>query len=77
MIVSTICNKYKDCEKIIVGYNPGWKTKVRMGKANNRNFYEIPYRLLLDKLGDNLERNNQELVIIEESKNRILLNVML
>ena len=66
-IVAEICDKYKDCEMVIVGYNEGWKTCVNMGKTNNRNFYEIPYRKLLNKLRDKLEMNNQKLIIREES----------
>ena len=66
-IVAEICEKYKDCEMIIVGYNPGWKTGVNMGKTNNRNFYDIPYRKLLNKLGYKLEMNNQKLILQEES----------
>ena len=66
-IVDLIIEKYSDCEYIIVGYNKGWKTGVNMGKTNNRNFYEIPYRKLLNKLRDKLEKNNQTLVIREES----------
>ena len=66
-IVNTIAKKYRKCEIIIVGYKEGWKTGVNMGRANNRNFYEIPYRQLLNKLRDVLEKNNQKLVIIEES----------
>ena len=66
-IVSEICERYKDCEMVIVGYNEGWKTGVNMGKANNRNFYDIPYRKLLNKLRDKLEMNNQKLIIREES----------
>lgn len=66
-IVSTIIKKYSKCETIIVGYNEGWKTGVNMGRANNRNFYDIPYRKLLNKLRDALEKNNQKLVIINES----------
>ena len=66
-IVAEICEKYKDCEMIIVGYNLGWKTGVNMGKTNNRNFYDIPYRKLLNKLGCKLEMNNQKLILQEES----------
>jgi IS605 OrfB family transposase len=66
-IVKWIVDKYRDCEKIIVGYNEGWKKNVNMGKANNRDFYEIPYRKLLTKLRDKLEESNQKLVITEES----------
>lgn len=66
-IVNTISKKYSNCETVIVGYNEGWKTGVNMGRSNNRDFYEIPYRRLINKLRDKLEKNNQKLEIIEES----------
>ena len=66
-IVKWISEKYSDCQTIIAGYNTGWKTNVNMGKKNNRKFYEIPYKRLITKLRDKLERNNQKLVITEES----------
>jgi len=66
-IVDWFCKKYKDCKKVIVGYNPGWKNKVKMGRKNNRSFCEIPYRKLIDKLRDKLEKNNQKLIIINEA----------
>lgn len=28
--------------------NPGWKQKVKMGKRNNQNFVQIPYKKLID-----------------------------
>ena len=66
-LVHLIATKYKDCEKIIVGKNVGWKNGVNMGKKQNRKFYDIPYRKLLTKLKDKLEEQNQELIMIEES----------
>ena len=66
-LVKWLVTKYANCSKVIVGYNEGWKTNVNMGNETNRKFYEIPYRKLLNKLRDALEKNNQELVIIEES----------
>lgn len=65
--VVQVMKMYSDCECVIVGYNQGWKTGVRMGRANNRNFYEIPYRKLLDKLRYALEKNNQKLEVIGEA----------
>jgi len=66
-VVHVIVQMYSDSEYIIVGYNQGWKTGVSMGRANNRNFYDIPYRKLLKKLGGALEKNNQKLEKINES----------
>ena len=66
-IVDWISKKYSDCKRIIVGYNEGWKQGVNMRKDNNRKFYDIPFRKLLSKLRDKLEKNNQILEITEES----------
>jgi len=35
---------------IVIGYNTGWKRKCNMGKKNNQNFVEIPYRKLVQQL---------------------------
>lgn len=32
---------------IVIGYNVGWKKGVKMGKIQNRNFCEIPFRRLI------------------------------
>jgi IS605 OrfB family transposase len=51
-IVNILYEKYKHKEKIIIGYNEGWKTKTNMGTKTNRKFYEIPYSTLLMKMRD-------------------------
>lgn len=66
-IVKWISKTYKDCETIIIGYNTGWKTNVNMGKKMNGQFYDIPYRKLITKLQNKLEKNNQCLEETEES----------
>jgi putative transposase len=58
---------YEDKEQIIVGYNESWKTKVRMGKTNNRKFYSIPYLLLIKKLISKAEKLKKNIVITKES----------
>lgn len=66
-IVNTLIKKYPDCEKVIIGYNKGWKDKVKLGSNTNRRFYQIPYSKLLQKLRQKLEENNQELIEVNES----------
>jgi len=66
-LVSYLVDKYKDCEKIIVGYNLNWKTKVNMGRKTNRQFYDIPYAKFLYNLKAAFEKNNQQLILNEES----------
>ena len=54
-------------KKIIIGYNEGWKTKINIGRRNNRTFYGIPYRKLINKLKDKLNRKEECVVVTEES----------
>ena len=35
---------------IIVGYNPNWKQKIKLGKRNNQNFVLIPFDKIIQKL---------------------------
>ena len=53
--------------ELIIGYNPNWKTNVNLGKKNNRNFYQIPYKRLLFKLDEALKLRNKKLIILKES----------
>ena len=55
---------YKHKKHIILGYNINWKTGVKMGKKNNRKFYNIPYSKLIYKLQDKFE---ERIIITEES----------
>ena len=48
---------------IVIGYNSNWKDKVSMGAKNNRNFYEIPYRRLIDMI---IYKANIDNIIVEE-----------
>jgi len=51
---------------IAVGYNPGWKQNVNLGKKNNQKFVQIPYLTLINQieykaalLGLNVIRNEE------------------
>lgn len=66
-IVSRLIKTYNDKEVFIIGYNSNWKRNVNLGKKNNRNFYQIPYKRLIDKLNDALKIRNKKLVILKES----------
>ena len=35
---------------IVIGYNKEWKQNVEIGKTNNQNFVQIPYRMLIHNL---------------------------
>ncbi len=58
---------YKDKEIIIIGYNTNWKTNVNMGRKNNRVFYSIPYRILINKLFTKAKKFKKKVVETNES----------
>jgi IS605 OrfB family transposase len=66
-LVNKLVETYYDKQYFIIGYNEGWKTKVNMGKNNNRQFYDIPYSRILQKLKEKLLANGKRLIINEES----------
>ena len=59
--------KKEKISKLIVGYNKGWKQNINIGKANNQNFINIPFRKILDILRYKLEENGIECKEQEES----------
>lgn len=66
-LVDKLIETYYDKQYFIIGYNEGWKTKVNMGQNNNRQFYDIPYSRILQKLKEKLLVNGKKLIINEES----------
>jgi IS605 OrfB family transposase len=66
-IIDTLIEEYKEKEVFIIGYNPNWKNKVNMGRKNNRNFYMIPYKRIIERLDEKLKNINKKLLIIKES----------
>ena len=59
--------KEEKISKLVVGYNKEWKQKINIGKANNQNFVNIPFRKILDILRYKLEENGIECKEQEES----------
>lgn len=51
-------------EKIIMGYNLGWKNGINLRGQTNRKFYSIPYSRLIGKLRDKFGKKR---MITEES----------
>ncbi|MHA1497634.1 MAG: RNA-guided endonuclease TnpB family protein, partial [Promethearchaeota archaeon] len=39
-----------DIGTIVIGYNEGWKQKVKIGKKNNQNFVSIPFLKLIRQI---------------------------
>ena len=66
-IINKIVNTYKDKEVFIIGYNQNWKDKTNMGKKNNRNFYQIAYKQLIEKLEEKLKCINKKMILVKES----------
>jgi len=62
-----ICNRYSNENTLIVGYNKEWKTKVNLGCNTNRKFYQIPYRILLDKIKMKWERAGKQYFEVNEA----------
>ena len=44
-----ICDQ-NDIGNIVVGYNQGWKNEVGMGKRNNQNFVQIPFKKFIEMI---------------------------
>ena len=59
--------KKEKISKLIVGYNKNWKQNINIGKANNQNFVNIPFKKILDILKYKLEENGIECKEQEES----------
>jgi len=53
--------------KIIIGYNKNWKQNISLGRETNKNFYQIPYCKLLDKLTYKMKLYGIEVIMNEES----------
>lgn len=60
------CLKYQ-IGKLIVGYNPGIKQEINIGKSNNQNFVQIPFWQLRSKLEALCSRYGIEYTEQEES----------
>ena len=53
-------------DKIIVGYNKGWKSRCSIGRAFNRNFQRIPFRVFINALFTN--GTDRGVVIVENEE---------
>lgn len=60
------CLKYQ-IGKLIIGYNPGIKQKINIGRSNNQNFVQIPFWQLRQKLKALCSRYGIEYLEQEES----------
>ena len=53
--------------KIVIGYNKCWKQDINLGKRNNQNFVQIPFKALVDYITYKANNYNIEVLIQEES----------
>jgi putative transposase len=66
-IINLLTTTYNNKDIFIIGYNHGWKTKLNLSQNNNRMFYEIPFKRIIIKLGEKLNKLGKKLIINEES----------
>ena len=52
---------------LVIGYNPKWKQRVRLGRVNNQKFVSIPHAMLLEMLAYKAELAGIQVVLQEES----------
>lgn len=52
---------------LVIGYNPGWKQDINLGKISNQNFVQVPFLTLVNQLKYKCELEGIEVVIQEES----------
>jgi putative transposase len=52
---------------VVIGYNPYWKQKTRLGKRNNQNFVGIPFLSLVEKIQYKAELLGITVITLEES----------
>lgn len=52
---------------LIIGYNKGWKQEVNIGRKNNQNFTQLPFRMLRDMLSYKCQLEGINVIVTEES----------
>lgn len=57
----------RDISKVVIGNNIGWKNEINIGKRNNQNFVNIPYKIFINQLIYKCKKIGIEVIIIEES----------
>jgi putative transposase len=56
-----------DIDTVAIGYNPGWKQDVNLGKTNNQNFVFIPFGRLIQMIEYKCKLEGIEVLLIDES----------
>ena len=60
------CLKH-DIGTVVIGYNPGWKQDVDIGKVNNQKFVSIPHAKLIEQIRYKAEAYGIQVIVREES----------
>ncbi|MFX0184631.1 MAG: RNA-guided endonuclease InsQ/TnpB family protein [Candidatus Hodarchaeota archaeon] len=56
-----------DIGRLVIGYNPTWKQKCRLGKINTQNFITIPYHKLIHQL--EFKAQEKRITVIKQDEN--------
>lgn len=65
--VDWFAKQYSNKKTVIIGYNINWKRGSNIGKKHNRDFYQIPYRNLINRIMDKLNKLRIHVCEKEES----------
>lgn len=57
----------RNVSKLIIGNNGGWKQGINLGKRNNQNFVNIPYKKIIDQIIYKCQMKGIEVIVREES----------
>ena len=52
--------------RLVIGYNKEWKQEANLGKRNNQNFVQIPFRTLIQQIKYKAEERGIEVILVEE-----------
>ncbi|MDJ0510218.1 MAG: transposase [Crocosphaera sp.] len=52
---------------LVIGYNPGWKQEIELGKVNNQKFVTIPHGRLIEMISYKCQKEGIKVIIQEES----------
>ena len=58
---------FDEINTLVIGYNPGWKQDINIGKRNNQNFVGLPFYKLVEQLMYKCELAGINVVMTEES----------
>ena len=57
----------REVSKLIIGNNGGWKQGINLGKRNNQNFVNIPYKKIIAQIIYKCQMKGIEVIVREES----------